>query len=107
MLTLGENNPKLENNVLFSLAVGSSDSDMSEKGKSAVDCLTMETCPDCKCEVTVGSERSQLTLIDPDPKKTDKLKQSQVALLTSLKKGINPDEQKLTNQQSLVMGVRG
>ena len=55
MLELGSNNPKLENNVLISLAGGRSDSDMSEKGKSAMDCLTMETCPDSKCEVTVGS----------------------------------------------------
>jgi len=79
MLTLGRNNPKLENDVLFSLAVGRSDSDMSEKGKSAMDCLTMETCPDCKCEVTVGSGRSQLILIDPDPNNSEKSKLSQVA----------------------------
>ena len=99
MLTLGKNNPRLENNVLFSLAVGRSDSDMSEKGKSAMDCLTMETCPDGKCEVAVGSGRSQLTLIDPDPNNLEKSKQSQVALLTSLEKGISPNEQTLTNQQ--------
>ena len=86
MLTLGKNNPRLENNVLFSLAGGRSDSDMSEKGKSAMDCLTMETCPACKCEATVGSGRSQLTLIDPHPNNLEKSKQSQVALLTSLKK---------------------
>ena len=86
MLTLGKNDPRLENNVLFSLAGGRSDSDMSEKGKSGMDCLTIETCSDGKCEVTVGSGRSQLTLIDPDPNNLEKSKQSQVALLTSLKK---------------------
>ena len=59
----------------------------------------METCPAGKCEATVGSGRSQLTLIDPDPNNLEKSKQSQVALLTSLKKGIRPNEQNLTNQQ--------
>ena len=99
MLTLGKNNPRLENNVLFSLAGGRSDSDMSEKGKSGMDCLTIETCPDGKCEVTVGSGRSQLTLIDPDPNNLEKSKQSQVAFLESLKRGINHNEVNLTIQQ--------